>query len=273
MTISLKTAERNIFVDNSYNLFLQKYLSTRKKLLEQKKLLVTNERSSSTSYSEITKDCLNPNSVKQLKAVYKKGLVLYTSDAASSSESYFGGHAGITKEEEWKNDWNYNGLAKISYSAWGDSKPNWKGKTNGVQEEPLGFWAGTAGSSANHVTVLQMCYPKVVVKFNWIFPYLAIENVPAPESDANKAVNFAYNQVGKPYDIGEDITVTLVDTTLMGSNYVKWKTDNFYCSQLVWRSWAGVSLKYDFSGLRPLVLPADFELASNTKVLTRFDNK
>ena len=115
----------------------------------------------------------------------------------------FSGHVGITKEKEWNNEWESNGLSKISYSAWGDSKPNWKGKINGVQEEPLGFWAGKSGSSARIVQVHQMCYPKIVVKFKWIFPYITIDYCPAPSSDAQKAVAYAESQCGKPYDIGE----------------------------------------------------------------------
>lgn len=269
MEEALNAAERNVFVDNSYGLFVKKYLDVRKELLEKNSdILQAARSSSSSSYGKITKDCLNPRSVEKLKSVYKKGLVLYTIDAAGSSTSYFSGHVGITKEDKWKDEWNYDGLAKISYSAWGDSKPTWEGKINGVQEEPLGFWAGTAESSANHVCVMQMCYPKVVVKFKWIFPYLTIDYFAAPKSDAERAVNFAESQKGKPYDIGEDIAATLLCPV-----GVKWNTDNFYCSQLVWRSWVHASLIYDFSALRPLVLPADFELAPNTKILTIYYNK
>lgn len=270
---ALKTAERNAFVDNSYSLFLKKYLDVRKELLEKNSDSLNLARGSSSSYGEITSDCLNKRSLNKLRSIYRQGLVLYTADAAGSSTSYFSGHAAITKEDKWNTNWDKDGLSTISYSAWGDSKPTWKDKSNGVQEEPIGFWAGTAESSANHVCVMQMCYPKVVVKFKWIFPYLTIDYFAAPKSDAERAVNFAEKQKGKPYDIAEDITVTLIDTSLIGSNIVKWKTDNFYCSQLVWRSWVSVSPKYDFSGLRPLVLPADFELAPNTKILTTYYNK
>lgn len=271
---ALETAERNIIVNKSYNLFLKTYLKKRQELTAiQKNTELEAARGSSNSYGEITKDCLNPDSVQKLKKVYKQGLVLYTPDAAASSTSYFSGHVGITKEKEWDSKWDSDGLSKISYSAWGDSKPNWKGKINGVQEEPLGFWAGKSGSSARIVQVRQMCYPKIVVKFKWIFPYLTIDYFPASNNEAQKAVAYAESQCGKPYDIGEDITVTLVDSTLAFSNAVKWKTDNFYCSQLVWRSWVHASPIYDFSGLRPLVLPADFEMAMNTKMLVIYQNR
>lgn len=271
---ALETAGRNIIVNKSYNLFLKTYLKKRQELTAiQKSTELEAARGSSNSYGEITKDCLNPDSVQKLKKVYKQGLVLYTPDAAASSTSYFSGHVGITKEKEWNSAWNDNGLSKISYSAWGDSKPNWKGKINGVQEEPLGFWAGKSGSSATSVKVYQMCYPRTVVKFKWIFPYLTIDYFPASNYEAQKAVAYAESQSGKPYDIGEDITVTLVDSTLAFSNAVKWKTDNFYCSQLVWRSWVHASPVYDFSGLRPLVLPADFEMAMNTKMLVIYQNR
>lgn len=268
MEEALKAAERNVFVDNSYSMFLKKYLNARKTLLEENDDNLQTARGSSSSYGEITKDCLNTASVEKLKAIYKKGLVLYTPDAAGSSTGYFTGHAAITKEDKWDSDWESNGLARISISAWGDSKPTWKGKTNGVQEEPLGFWAGKSQSSAKYVEVFQMCYPKVVVKFKWFIPYPAIEYVSAPSGDAEKAAKYANDQIGKPYGIGGDIAATIG-----GNLTVKWKTNNFYCSQLVWRSWVSASPIYDFSAFRPMVLPADFELAMNTRMLASFHNK
>ncbi len=275
MEEAIKAANRSAMVNKSYMLFLTTYLNTRKKLVKENEQKNRTDRASSSASSDgetleaITKECLNQNSVNALKSVYKKGLVLYTPDAASSSTSYFGGHTGITKKEEWSKEWDEDGLAEISISAWGNSKPNWNGKKDGVQYEPLGFWAGNSESSANYVKVLQMRRPQVVVKFAWIIPYLTIEYQDAPSFHADVAVQFAEDQKGKPYDIGEDIFTTII----AGSGMPKWKTDNFYCSQLVWRSWVHASLGYDFVGLRPLVLPADFEMAMNTRTIIEYRNK
>lgn len=215
MEEALNEAQKSAYINNSYEVFLLKYLNARKRLVNVKKNKNIITKSAAVPYGGITSDCLNPDSVQKLKSIYKKGLVLYTSDAASSSESYFGGHAAITSEETWRSDWESNGLAKISISAWGDSSPVWEGKTNGVQKEPLGFWAGTSESSARNVKVLQMRYSRIVIRFWFIFPYLALDYVNAPSGDADRAVLYAESQIGKPYDIGSDICATILDPTLI----------------------------------------------------------
>ena len=64
-------------------------------------------------------------------------------------------------------------------------------------------------------------YRKNLITYKYIQIFYSIDYFPASNNEAQKAVVFAESQSGKPYDIGEDITVTLVDSTLAFSNAVK----------------------------------------------------
>lgn len=67
------------------------------------------------------------------------------------------------------------------------------------------------------------------------------------------AVNYASNQVGKPYNI----------------NFLdKERTDCFYCSQLVWQSWFTVGIDIDSNG-GSIVSPVDIVNSENLYMVAR----
>lgn len=162
---------------------------------------------------------------------------------------------------------------KTTISAWPkDNKTaKWDKKIDGVQNEPIGYWVGDSVSSAKNVYVLKMLKRVIKVKWKFILPIIYIVWEDANSSDANKAVNYANSKKKKPYSL----TWGCLDTAFVFlgvTSMSKWWDDSYYCSQLVLRSWADVSLLYDFTALNPIVFPHEFLLADNTRVITHYFN-
>lgn len=269
---SLRVAERNLFVDCSSQLFIAQYLKKRSALVEKQRKEESAGRSSSGEGAgiEITSDCLVEDSVNALKSVYKKGLVLLCTDTSSSISSMYIGHCAMTYRNKWDDAWNKDGLESVTISSWPlDKKTSkWKYKVDGVQVEPLGYWAGNSGGSARHVKVLQMQIPEWEVHWAWIFPYFVMVNHDASAEHAGKAVAFAESKKGCPYAAGFALGIT--DFVIpLGS---KWWIQSYYCSHIVWRSWVHADIRYDFSGPAPLVSPGMFELAGNKRIIKEYTN-
>lgn len=71
------------------------------------------------------------------------------------------------------------------------------------------------------------------------------------------AVNYASNQVGKPYNM---------------NFFDKERTDSFYCSQLVWQSWFAVGIDIDSNG-GGVVSPSDIVNSDNLYMVERVGDK
>ncbi len=275
-------ANRSSAVNNSGGLFLSLYIKKRTSLLKQAEVAWNLEKSSSSERSsssskgdlvELHSNDLNPASVQKFKAAYKKGRVLICRDSSSVTSSGWGlyiGHAAMMSEDSWNPKWEEDGLSKTTISAWpNDGKSvTWKGKIDGVQKEPLAYWAGNSNGSAQHVKILQMRKKVVKIRWLWIFPYIWFD-FSSSAGDADKAVRYAEEHVGTPYSLVGDI----VDTVLLsGVLQEKWWTNSFYCSQIVWRSWVEANGNYDFSQCMPIIFPEHFELTFSTTPITEYKN-
>ncbi len=271
---TLKFAERNVLVDRSSSLFMTQYLKRRAALIGKKIKEEAPYRSSSSSAKvgpEVTADCLVKTSVEKLKSVYRTGLVLICTDSSSSTSSLYLGHCAMTNARRWESKFELNGLESISISSWpkNNKVSRWEGQIDGVQEEPIGYWAGNSGGSARNVKVLEMQLPVVEVHWAWIFPYFKTENHnPSPEH-VEKAVSFAESKKGKPYAPGFALGVTDILVFPLGS---KWWVDSYYCSHLVWRAWVHADLRYDFSKAYTLIPPYLFESARNKNEILTYSN-
>ncbi len=277
---------RNIESEKDVNKFYEKYQKAREKYY--KDMISTeskNQRSSSSSgtiQNVIPENSsLVSTSYAILKNNYKKGRVLICSDSSSNSgsSSAFLGHAAILHEEKLNINTSTGSSAKYSVSAWpNDGKTTtWSGKINGVQYEPLGYWAGNYSGSANNVEIYEMnriSWEVGVFTFLLGFPIAVHRD--ASSDEANRAVDFAIGRVkenmasGKyPYNLGGLIGEILSATPIQS----KWHDSTCYCSQFVWRSWCAANIGFDFSGANPWVLPVDFQLTSQTKKIASYKNK
>lgn len=71
-----------------------------------------------------------------------------TSSSSSSSGSYTG-HASLMNGSSWQTSWKKDGLLKATITSSPKEKSaQWIGKIDGVQYEPIGYWAGTSDGSA-----------------------------------------------------------------------------------------------------------------------------
>lgn len=275
----IQEAGRSVLVDNSPVLFLSRYMEKRRQLLEkaaaEEETLVSRSSSSSSSSEttvELHADDLNPDSVRKFKEAYKKGRVLLCRDCSSVTSSGWGlyvGHAAMMSEDSWNPKWEEDGLSRTTISAWAnDGKSvSWEGKIDGVQKEPLAYWAGKSEGSAQHVKILQMRKKTVKIRWLWIIPYIWFD-FSSTAGDADVAVRYAESNIGKPYRLW----VEIADFFVGGILQTKWWTDKFYCSQLVWRSWVEANGNYDFSQCMPLIFPEHFEMTSSATFITEYNN-
>lgn len=215
-------------------------------------------RSSSSSGDPITANCLVEASVNKLKANYQKGRVLVSTGTGSSGSSGIAylGHASMMYFDKWGEDWNKNGLANAMItSSPKNTGSSWPGKEDGVQLEPIGYWAGNSSGSATKVMIYN------VGKSKWVWNWLKSGNkfTDAPTSDYVKAVEKADKYKGCKYNW----------------NYAnKWNMEEFYCSQLVWRAWERVSEDYNLStDLLTWVTPSDLANSKRSKQVVTYSNK
>lgn len=235
-------------------------ISTFLKKLSQKRKAYANtisqQRSSSGSSSltgKITEDCYNPVNAQVLSNCYRPGRILVTADASNISSSDVGlGHASLVGNIDITKIEKLNGTTSFSISSYPkDVKPDWDGKTNGVQYEPLGLWAGNKEGAIRNVRLYDM------QKNKWVWDWFnsGYKKFDAPIQDYYTAANYAESKLGKPYFL----------------NPIKDNEDSFYCSQLVWKSWRQIDRNYDMScGFA--ITPEDIINAAHTKRVTAFTN-
>lgn len=207
----------------------------------------------------IKADCLNARSINIVKNNYQEGNIFVCDDSSSSSGSSVG-HASMMNLKKWSPEFESNGLAKATITSWPDPSENqnsyWEGKVNGVQYEPIGYWAGTCSASANSVKLLKVNGQKFV--WNWFSSHY--EPYDVSPSERESAVAYAENQKGKPYNW----------------NFIaKYDESKFYCSQVVWRAWYNVSTNYDVSigAIITWVSPADIAASDKTTLLASYTNR
>lgn len=235
-------------VCNNPEAFIAKYAENMELLLNKSKArnVVTG--------GEITKDCLVQDSVNKFKANYKKGRVVVSPDSSSSSSAFATGHASMMYSSEWKPEWEMSGLEKATITAFPiNNGSSWEGKTDGVQYEPIGMWAGNSSGSSEHTSIYNV--GKSTFVWNWFKSYYAFSN--ASDEDYNNAADYAMAQEGKPYNWN------------FGAKDVEYK---FYCSQLCYKAWKKQSKDYDISkGL--IASPANIASSHNASLVAAYSNK
>lgn len=255
-SISGNRAIKSQNLEDFFNIYEKKLSKIANKVEKNRS---SSSSSSSNSSNEITSDCLVKSSVERFKANYEKGNFLVCKDSSSSSgsSSSYIGHSSMMYKDKWEVDWNTDGLGKATITSSPKNKSaQWPGKIDGVQYEPIGYWAGNASGSANSVSI----YKPQGTKKIWcvFFTYGKIYKIGAKERE--KAVQNATKHLGKEY------TYTYM---------AKWRMDKFYCSQLVWRSWYDVNSVYDLSIGKwiPWVSPLDLACSQNSIHLVSYKNK
>ena len=277
---------RNIESEKDVNKFYEKYQKAREKYY--KDMISTefkNQRSSSSSgtiQNVIPDDIvLSSASCDIFRNNYGKGRVLICSDSSSDSgsSSAFLGHAALMHKNEIKEDEILYSSSQYSVSAWpNDGKTTtWTGKINGVQYEPLGYWAGNYSGAANNVEIYEMnriSWEVGILTFLLGFP-IAVHRDASPD-EANRAVEFALERVEVNKTRGlypYNVVNTIVQVASGNPVQSKWNDSTCYCSQFVWRSWCAANIGFDFSGANPWILPVDFQLTSQTKKIASYKNK
>lgn len=277
---------RNIESEKDVNKFYEKYQKVREKYY--KDMISTefkNQRSSSSSgtiQNVIPDDIvLSSASCDIFRNNYGKGRVLICSDSSSDSgsSSAFLGHAALMHKNEIKEDEILYSSSQYSVSAWpNDGKTTtWTGKINGVQYEPLGYWAGNYSGAANNVEIYEMnriSWEVGILTFLLGFP-IAVHRDASPD-EANRAVEFALGRVDVNKASGlypYNVVNTIVQVASGNPIQSKWHDSTCYCSQFVWRSWCAANIGFDFSGTNPWILPVDFQLTSQTKKIASYKNK
>lgn len=241
---------------------LEDFFSIYEKKLSKIANKVEKNRSSSSSNSnssnEITSDCLVKSSVERFKANYEKGNFLVCKDSSSGSSSSYIGHSSMMNSDKWGEKWDTDGLGMATITSSPKNKSaQWPEKIDGVQYEPIGYWAGNAKGSANRVSIYK---PQGIIKIKFSFFKYKKIRVPINSKEREKAVQNATKHLGKEY------TYTYI---------AKWRMDKFYCSQLVWRSWYDVNPVYDLSIGKwiPWVSPLDLACSQNAIHLVSYKNK
>ena len=242
--------------------FVNEYIKLLEKNAKKSVYMATN-RSSGGGGTSLSKDDLNKDSVGKLANAYHKGYILIADKSSSSGTKVgYSGHAAIMHREAWDSNWNNRALEKISISAWGKGKPSWEGKKDDkVQEEPLVYWAGKASGCPKQVEVVRMRRKKWV--WNWFKSGLRF--IEASDTDINNAVDNANSWIGRDYAYlsliagisSEVLNPVAAPTTYTVAMIAKNSEKQFYCSQLVWRSWYKVSSEFDINPTKPCILPGD----------------
>lgn len=227
--------------------FFYRYRKNLSKYIEKK----TKERSVSKTGSLISKDNLSYNSARVLINNYRPGRILVTDGASLSSSEVGLGHASLFGLKNLNiNNVNGNSLFSISsYPTFAD--PNWEGKINGVQYEPIGLWAGKKSPSIQKVIIYDM------QKNTWVWDWFnsGYRKSDAPIQDYYEAARYAESMLGKSYVISP----------------LKDSDSDFYCSKLVWKAWRQIDKNYDMSA-GFFVTPSDIINSAQTKRVTDFKN-
>lgn len=233
-----------------FNYFYEKNL--------QKILKSSKARSSSSKKGEITNDCLVNSSVQKVKSNYQKGNFLVCKDSSSSNSGSYIGHASLMKEDNWNSAWENDGLGEMTITSSPINKSaQWDNKKDGVQYEPIGYWAGNAEGSANKVSIYKVQHVKIQKK-----GLFETETITSPVSDSER-----------------DTTITTAEQYKnCGYSWLyinKWREDKIYCSQLVWKSWYKTSEDCDLSLGKTVVFvsPSDLTKSPSAVFLTSYSNK
>ncbi|MBR1639890.1 MAG: hypothetical protein IJ688_10940 [Treponema sp.] len=273
MEDALSTINRSVVLKQSEALCTAYYLNKRNELANKLNKDFSRSSSSGNNKKEentIKASDINATTAMYLKDNYKRGRILVCNDPSSSSSSTGLGHAAIMVKEFWQKNGTYDGYSQCSISAWPDDGKTawWDNKIDGVQYEPLAYWAGKASSSANRVYVRQMKYKTMRVKWNGIIPNIKVISIDASDSDGNKAAAYAISKLGKHYN-----AMLNAPLSVASAGMAKYYTGTFYCSQLVWHSWLSVGVKYDVCGLSPVVFPEHFRNSAYTRSVIDYQNK
>lgn len=244
---------KSVIGDFTIDSFAKKY-EKELRLLMKKSLVSRSVDSSKENPNEITSDCLIPNSVSILEKEYKMGRILVCTDTSSSSASSYIGHCSMMCYSEWDKEWGDDGLQKIAITSYPAGKnAYWEGKSDGVQLEPMGLWAGNRDSSASKVSIYD------VRKVRWVWDWFNshYEYTEAPDDDYIKAVKYAEDQKGKPYN---------------WFFLYKDNQESFYCSSLVYLAWLSLSEDYRMSyGL--WISPSGIASSDKTVFVRSYNNK
>lgn len=240
---------------SAYNFSSQEFYECYSKNLE--KILKQNTTfsrgsSSSSSSTDVTSGNLVESSLEVFKRNYKQGRILI--NTCSQSETGFGyiGHASMMIDTEYNKEWNDDISSRVTVTSFPSGKGTvWNGMINGVQEEPIGYWCGNKG--AQNVSILDVRKKW----WSWFKKYYA----DATDDEHKTAVNFAISQKGKPY-------ISDPSFVLFGM----WRTDSYYCSSLVFRSWHEVSSDYNLNTNILWVAPSDLYASDRTKLIESYKN-
>ena len=241
--ITISEVNRSV-LSCSAEAFVKSYSKNLSKLVKK----IDNTRSSKGK-AEITSDTpMNEYSLELLHSKWKKGRILVCKDTSSSSSSFYLGHASMMYNE-WNSDMEKNPLYKATFtsSPLNDKITHWEGKIDGVQEEPIGYWAGLGEGCAEKISILNIRSSKKV-DGEWVY-------TPATDVDYLKAAEEINDYEGTPY----------------GLPLNKNKTKKIYCSQLCYLAWLDVDDKYKL-GSGVYVKPADLISSRNTTVEISLNN-
>lgn len=197
---------------------------------------------------EITSDTeMNENSVNIIKSKWKKGRLLVCTDTNSSSASFYLGHASMMFKD-WSDQMEKNAMTMATYTSSPiDKSAQWKGKIDGVQEEPIGYWVGLGSACAKKVCILNVRSSKW--SFGWKYTV-------ASDSDYNKAAAEIDDYAGTPY----------------GLSISKDLTNKIYCSQLCYLAWKDVADKYKINSGLLTVTPSELISSRDTTLEGSINN-
>ena len=221
----------------------------------------TNKKARSSSASDtkirIEEHEMNYASKEKLKANYKPGRILIGTGTSSSGSLV--GHSSMIYVNPWNENLDRNVSTFMSITSFphdGHQKVIWDGQTDGVQFEPIGYWCGTAACKT--VKLYDVKKKKFTTKKN-------VNSYILNSSEYQKALNFAYSKLGKPYPPYKG-GVTKYDFITYANSDVY-----YYCSSLVRRSFLQVNIDVDPDG-RSYVSPADIASSNYTYKVANWKN-
>lgn len=227
-----------------------------KKLFSKYEKKIDSGRSASGSSKDLPSlsNEYNRQSLEYLSNYYKKGRMVICKDTSSSSASSFIGHSSMMKDVELPKDiFSYPAYKSMITSYPKDKNITWVGKTDGVQFEPTVYWVNTQ-QGANSVSIVEAQKKQTIIGNDG---KKRTEYVVASEKDAEDAVNYAEEQLGKPYD---------------WQLWWKYDTTEFYCSSLLWRSWYETDKGYSFNSA-PWITPGGILSSDKTKTIKEYKNR
>lgn len=196
----------------------------------------------------------NRVSLGYLKSNYKKGRMVICKDTSSSSASSYIGHSSMMKDYSLPSNIYEKPMYKSMITSYPlEKNMKWPDKTDGVQYEPTVYWVSTQ-LGANNVSIVEAQRKVTVVGSNG---KNSTQYEVASEADANSAVNYAENQLNKPYD---------------WQLWWKYDTTEFYCSSLLWRAWYETNKDYSFNS-GAWITPAAIESSAKTKLVKTYKNR